>query len=122
MTEAAPETWLVLLHRAEESTLYEAAAMAASATSLGISVTIVWFDAALDALVSGGLGEEGDESSAAALLSSARATGLLTSLACSASAVNRAGGVAAARRAVDDIVGWPTVIPLIRRASRSFVW
>ena len=122
MTEAARESWLVLLHRAEEGTLHEAAAMAASATSLGISVTLVWFDVALDALVSGALGEEGDESTTAALLASARATGLLKSLGCSASAVNRAGGVAAARSAVDDVVGWPTVISLIRAASRSFVW
>lgn len=122
MTEAARESWLVLLHRAEESTLYESAAMAASATSVGISVTLVWFDAALDALVSGALAEIGDESTAAALFESARATGLLRSLACSASAVNRPGGVAAAREAVDDVVGWPTVISLIRGANRSFVW
>lgn len=122
MTEAARESWLLLLHRAEKETLYEAAAMAASATSLGIAVTLVWFDAALDALVTGNLGEEGDESTAGALLAAARGTGLLKSLACSASAVNRAGGVDAARQAVDDVVGWPTVISLIRGASRSFAW
>jgi hypothetical protein len=122
MTGAAGESWILLLHGAEESTLYESAAMSASATSLGISVTLVWFDAALEALVSGELGETGDESTAAALFESARATGLLRSLACSASAVNRAGGVAAARDAVDDVVGWPTVISLIRGATRSFVW
>lgn len=96
--------------------------MAASATSLGIAVTLVWFDLALEALVTGALGETADESTAASLLASARATGLLRSLACSASAVNRAGGVAAAREAVDDVVGWPTVISLLRGANRSFVW
>jgi hypothetical protein len=122
MTEAPRETWLVLLHRSEESTLHESAAMAASATSVGIAVTLVWFDSALDALVSGALGEAEDESTTAALLAAARATGLLRSLACSASAVNRAGGVAAVRQAVDDVVGWPTVIALIRGATRSFVW
>jgi len=122
MTDAPREGWLILLHRAEESTLYESAAMAASATSVGISVTLVWFDAALEALVSGALGEPGDESTAAALLSSARETGLLRSLACSASAVKRSGGIADVRRAVDDVVGWPTVISLIRGANRSFVW
>ncbi len=122
MTDAPRESWLILLHRAEEGTLYESAAMAASATSLGIAVTVVWFDAALDALVTGALGETEDESTAAALLASARATGLLRSLACSASAVNRSGGVAAARRAVDDVVGWPTVISLIRAANKAFVW
>ena len=122
MTETGRESWVVLLHRAEEGSLYESAAMTASATSLGIAVTLVWFDAALDALVSGALGEARDESTAAALLASARATGLLRSLACSASAVNRAGGVEAARPVVDDLVGWPTVISLIRGATRSFVW
>lgn len=122
MTDAPRESWLILLHRAEESSLYESAAMAASATSLGIAVTLVWFDSALEALVTGALGETEDESTAAALFASARATGLLRSLACSASAVNRSGGIAAAREAVDDVVGWPTVISLIRGANRSFVW
>lgn len=122
MTEANRESWLVLVHRPEEESLYESAAMAASATSLGIAVTLVWFDGALEALTSGALGETRDETSAAALLAAARRTGLLRTLACSASAVNRAGGVEAARRVVDDVVGWPTVISLIRGASRSFVW
>jgi hypothetical protein len=122
MTEASEESWILLLHRSEESTLHESAAMAASATSLGIAVTLVWFDAALEALVTGALGETEDESTPAALFASARSTGLLRSLACSASAVNRPGGIAAAREAVDDVVGWPTVISLIRGATRSFVW
>ena len=122
MKETAGESWILLLHRAEESTLHESAAMAASATSLGIAVTLVWFDAALEALVTGALGETEDESTPAALFASARATGLLRSLACSASAVNRSGGIVAARAAVDDVVGWPTVISLIRSATRSFVW
>jgi len=122
MKDAAGESWILLLHRAEESTLRESAAMAASATSLGIAVTLVWFDSALEALVDGALGEIEDESTPAALFASARETGLLRSLACSASAVNRSGGIAAARKAVDDVVGWPTVISLIRGADRSFVW
>lgn len=122
MTEAPRESWLVLVHRPEEESLHLSAAMAASATSLGIAVTLVWFDGALEALTSGALGEARDETSAAALLAAARRTGLLRTLACSASAVNRAGGVEAARRVVDDVVGWPTVISLIRGASRSFVW
>ncbi len=122
MTGTARESWILLIHRAEAGTLYESAAMAASATSVGIAVTVVWFDAALDALITGALGDSEDESTAAALLESARATGLLRSLACSKSAVNGSGGVAAARRVVDDVVGWPTVISLLRGANRSFVW
>lgn len=122
MTDSPRESWVLLVHRAEAGTLYESAAMAASATSLGITVTVVWFGEALDALVTGALGETEDESTAAALLDSARSTGLLRALACSKSAVTGSGGIAAARRAVDDVVGWPTVISLIRSANRSFVW
>jgi hypothetical protein len=116
------QSWVVLLHRAEESALTHAAAMAAAATSLGISVTLVWFDGALDALVSGDLEESAGESSAAALLAGARETGLLRSLGCSASAVNRKLDLDAVRAAVDEIVGWPTAVSLIRAADKAFVW
>ena len=123
MTDASGrQRWVVLLHRAEESGLTEAAAMVAAATSLGIAVTLVWFDGALDALVSGRLEESAGESSAALLLAGARETGLLRSLACSASAVNRKLDLGAVRAAVDEIVGWPTAVSLIRAADKSFVW
>ena len=116
------ETWVVLLHRDEERGLYEAAAMAAAAASLDVSVTLVWFDAALDALVSGRLDDSGDGGGAAGLLADARETGRLRFLACSASAVRSEGGVGAVRERVDEIVGWPTVVGLIRAASKAFVW
>ena len=116
------ESWVVLLHRYEERSLYEAAAMAAAASSLDVSVTLVWFDAALDALVSGKLDEAGEDEGVAGLLAGARETGRVRFLACSASAVRSGGGVAAVRGKVDDIVGWPTVVGLIRAASRAFVW
>ena len=116
------ETWVVLLHRNEESSLYEAAAMAAAASSLDVSVTLVWFDAALDALVSGRLEDSGDGTGAAELLAGARETGRVRFLACSASAVRSEEGIGAVRDRVDDIVGWPTVVGLIRAASKAFVW
>ena len=116
------ESWVVLLHRDEAGGLYEAAAMAAAASSLGVSVTLVWFDAALDALVSGRLDESGDGGGAAGLLADARETGRVRFLACSASAVRSEGGVGAVRERVDEIVGWPTVVGLIRAASKAFVW
>lgn len=123
MTEGPAETWVVLLQRADDDALYEAAAMAASATSLGISVTLVWFDSALEALVSDRLGEVGDRgASPSALLATARETGRLRSLACSASAVDAKAGVEKVRSKVDDIVGWPTVIVLMRSASKAFSW
>ncbi|MEP6470776.1 MAG: hypothetical protein ABJC28_02080 [Acidobacteriota bacterium] len=116
------ESWVVLLHRDEAVGLYEAAAMAATAASLDLSVTLVWFDAALDALVSGRLDDSGDGGDVAGLLADARETGRVRLLACSASAVRSAGGVGAVRERVDEIVGWPTVVGLIRAASKAFVW
>ena len=121
---AAPRAgWVLLLQRGDEDTLYEAAAMAASAVSLGLEVTLVWFDAALAALVSGRLEEPDDEArNAARLLAEARESGRLRSLACSAS-LSRAGTTPdGVRDRVDEIVGWPTAISLIRAAERSFVW
>lgn len=115
--------WVLLLQRGEEASLSEAAAMTAAAVSLGIDVTLVWFGAALETLVSGRLAElEEERSGAWDLLRESREAGRLRFLACSASAVAAPGGVPAARGHVDEIVGWPTAISLIRSAERSFVW
>jgi predicted peroxiredoxin len=117
------ENWIVLLQRGEDDPLYEAAAMAASATSLGIAVTVVWFDGALEALLSGRLDEPGERgTSPAALFRAAKETGRLRSLACSASAVNATEGIETVRAVVDEIVGWPTVISLMRSANKALVW
>jgi len=123
VTGAPPESWVVLIQRADEDALYEAAAMSASATSLGIAVTLVWFDRALEALVSGRLDETGEHAASPSdLLASARDTGRLRLLACSASAVDPRTGVEKTRQKVDEIVGWPTVIAMMRAATRAFVW
>ena len=115
--------WVLLLQRGAEDVLYEAAAMTAAAVSLGIDVTLIWFDAALEALVSGRLAEEGeDPMSAGRLLAEARETGRVRNLACSASVVGRRLDREALGHRVDDIVGWPTAIALIRAAEKSFVW
>ena len=117
------ETWVVLLQRGDSDSLYEAAAMAASATSLGVSVTLVWFDAALEALVAGRIDEAADRgASPLSLLAAARETGRLRLLACSASAVNARAGVESVRSRVDEIVGWPTVVSLMRSATKALVW
>jgi predicted peroxiredoxin len=122
MTAPSRESWVVLLHRDDESGLYEAAAMAAAASSLDVSVVLVWFDGALEALVSGKLDDFGEENDVAGLLAAARETGRVRFLACSASAVRSGGGVEAVRGRVDEIVGWPTVVGLIRAASKAFAW
>ena len=116
-------TWVLLLQRGAADVVYEAAAMTAAAVSLGIDVTLIWFDAALEALVSGSLEEEnGDAASPGRLLSEARETGRVRFLACSASVVGRRLDREALDGRVDGIVGWPTAIALIRAAERSFVW
>jgi len=116
--------WVLLLQRDAPDVLYEAAAMAAAAVSLGVGVTLVWFDAALEALASGRLEETARDEPLAAwlLIAEARQTGKLRMLACSASMVTRRLSPETLRAKVDDVVGWPTAISLIRRAERSFVW
>ena len=115
--------WVLLLQRDSADVLYEAAAMTAAAVSLGIDVTLIWFDAALEALVSGRLSdEESDAGGAGLLLREAREAGSVRSLACSASMVNRRLDREQISRSVDGVVGWPTAISLIRSAERSFIW
>jgi peroxiredoxin family protein len=120
--------WVLLLQRGSEDVLYEAAAMTASAVSLGVGVTLVWFDHALAALAAGRLDEAdvphvpGTFAAAGRLLREAREAGRVRFLACSASALAGVGGVEAARQKVDDVVGWPTAIALIRSAEHAFVW
>jgi len=115
--------WVLLLQRGEPEALREAAAMTAAAVSLGLEVTLVWLDGALDALVSGRLEEEAEEEAGAGrLFSEARETGRVRYLACSAAAVRSKPGPERVREKVDEIVGWPTAVGLIRAAERSFVW
>ncbi len=120
---AARSLWVLLVQRDAGEVLYEAAAMTAAAVSLGIDVTLIWFDSALEALVSGRLWEEEWESgSAGRLLREARETGSVRFLACSASMVNRKLDRQELAASVDELVGWPTAISLIRSAERSFIW
>lgn len=115
--------WVLLLQRGEPEALHEAAAMTAAAVSLGLEVTLVWLDGALDALVSGRLEEEVDEEAGAGrLFTEARETGRVRYLACSAASVRSKLGLDRVREKVDDIVGWPTAVGLIRAAEKSFVW
>jgi len=121
--------WVLILQRGAPDVLYEAAAMTAAAVSLGLEVTLVWFDGALDALAEGRLEPEGEDAdgpgtlrAAGRLLTEARDSGRVRFLACSASMVDGRSGAEAVRARVDDVVGWPTAVSLIRAAERSFVW
>lgn len=121
--QARAPFWVLLLQRGAADSLYEAAAMTAAAVSLGVDVTLVWFDAALEMLVSGRLGDETAEPlSAWRLLTEARESGRVRMLACSASMVSGRLAPEDVRGQVDGLVGWPTAISLIRRAERSFIW
>jgi predicted peroxiredoxin len=121
--EPAAPRWVLLLQSGDAGRLAEAAAMAAAAVSLGTDVTLVWLSGAVEALVSGRLEEEaGEPGSAAHLLAEARDTGRLRSLACSAAMVKNRTSPDRLREKVDEIVGWPTVMSLIRASERSFVW
>jgi predicted peroxiredoxin len=119
----APPRWVVLVRRGDPSELYDLAAMTASATSLGTEVFLVWFGDGLAAFAGGRLEEAGASgTSAAVLLAQARETGRLRHLACSASAVASPLGPAQVRERVDDVVGWPTVIGLMRAAEKALIW
>lgn len=116
-------SWVLLLQRDSDDVLYEAAAMTAAAVSLGIRVTLIWFDRALEALVSGRIAEsETEPRGAGRLLREAREAGTVRYLACSASAVSSGLTAEGVRGAVDAIIGWPTAITLIRSSERSFIW
>lgn len=115
--------WVLLLESNDPGRLSEAAAMAAAASSLGTDVTLVWLAGSLKALVSGRLDADSDEpGSAARLFAEARDTGRVQMLACSAAMVESGASPEALRTNVDDIVGWPTIVSLLRSAERTFVW
>lgn len=121
MTGEAGPGWVLLLTSGDPRRLADAAAMSAAAASLGGEVTVVWLSEALDALVSGRL-ESDEPGSAPALFAEAAETGRLRRLACSAAMVRSRVPAEKLREIVDEIVGWPTVISLIRASERSFVW
>jgi peroxiredoxin family protein len=114
--------WVLVLESGDPDRLAEAAAMAASAASLGTDVTVVWLAGALRALLSGFLEAKQEPASAARLLAEARDTGRVRLLACSAAMVRCGASPERVRENVDEIVGWPTVVSLLRSAERSFVW
>jgi predicted peroxiredoxin len=115
--------WVLLLESDDAGRLSEAAAMAASAASLGTDITLVWLSGALEALVSGRLDEDPDEPrTASRLLAEARDTGRVQALACSAAVVESGATPEALRGSVDEIVGWPTIVSLLKSAEKTFVW
>ena len=120
MESPARPRWVLLLRDADA--LAQAAGMAAAAGSVGTDVVLVWLGGALEALAAGRLDDPQVPDGPARLIAEARETGRVTQLACSADAARLPGGVPQVRDRVDEIVGWPTLVSLIRAADRSFVW
>lgn len=84
-----------------------AGACALSAAALGDRVDIYLFGPAVPAVVAA-FEEEGDEPGA--LLHKARGAGTCRLIACSASVVEEKVSLADAERALDAVVGWPTIV------------
>jgi peroxiredoxin family protein len=126
---------LLLCHTGSWDRLYQAVSAAASAASVGDTVTLVFYFSALEKLTLGRLDEVTlepqdparearlrqriDEIGTPALdtmLDAARRTGRVRLLACSASVALMGLAQDDVRRAVDEIVGWPTVLSLMAGA------
>jgi peroxiredoxin family protein len=127
-----PTRMLILCHSGGWDRLYQAASAAASAATLGRRVDLVFFFHALDRLLKGQLDEvrldPADPMAEAHLeeridvagtlpvsriLEGARATGLVRLYACSASTALMGHEVEEAAAAVDEVIGWPTVVRLM---------
>jgi peroxiredoxin family protein len=127
---------LLLCHSAAWERLYQAFSAAASASSAGQEVVLVFYFGALTKLVEGKLDEysgglmegaaqrlreraqEAGTTPPSALLQTARRTGRARLLACSASVVLEGHERSEVAALVDDIVGWPTVNSIMARASQ----
>ncbi len=97
---------VVFLSHADETSLRLAGSCALAASAMGARVDVFLFGAALPAVVSAH-GEHPDEPGG--LLHQARAAGCRL-IGCSASLVSEKVDPAAADRALDAVVGWPTVL------------
>lgn len=126
---------LLLCHDGGWDRLYQAASAAATATSTGWQVDVVFYFDALRRLLDGTLDEAGDDARLGALVDAAdergvqppsalfeaaRATGSCRFLACSASLglIGRdPTDVDAA--SIDEVIGWPTTLALLEQSDRA---
>ena len=108
---------VVFLSHADEGALRLAGSCALAASALGDRVDVYLFGPAVPALVSA-LGEERDEPGG--LLHQAREAGACRLVACSASVVEQRVALADAERALDAVVGWPTIVEWSRGVVDRF--
>lgn len=106
----------ILLYRDDETALRLAGSCALAAAAMGDRVDAFLFGPALRAVVAG----HGDREGAASLLFQAREAGPCRLFGCSRSLVAERVDPEAAARALDAIVGWPTVIEWTRGVVDRF--
>jgi peroxiredoxin family protein len=128
---------VLLCHAGGWDRLYQAFSAAATAAAAGRRVDLVFFFGALDKLMSGTLDEitlEPRDASAeatlaarieaagtrppSALLEAARRGKTVRLFACSASLALTGHTPEQARRVVDEVVGWPTILRLVDAGAR----
>jgi predicted peroxiredoxin len=113
---------VIFLSRADETALRLAGSCALASASMGDRVDVFLFGPAVPAVVAAAphaaARDQGE--GAARLLHQARAAGSCRLLACSASLVEERVDPSVAERALDAVVGWPTVIEWSRGVVDRF--
>jgi uncharacterized protein (DUF58 family) len=107
----------VFLSRADEVALRLAGACALAAAAAGDRVDVYLFGPAVPAVIAAREAEKGEPG---ALLHDARRTGSCRLIACSASVVAERVDLVTAERALDAVVGWPTVLEWSRGVVDRF--
>jgi uncharacterized protein (DUF58 family) len=107
---------VVFLSRSDATALRLAGSAALASAAAGDRVDVYLFGPAVRAVVEA---HEGEEDDAAALLHQARGHGCRL-VACSASVVDEKVSLDAAQRALDAVVGWPTILEWSRGVVDRF--
>jgi hypothetical protein len=107
----------VFLSHADETALGLAGSCALASAAAGSRVDVYLFGPAVRALVESDGGEPGEPG---ARLHEARKVGACRLIACSASVVEEKVALEDAERALDGIVGWPTILEWSRGVVERF--
>ncbi len=107
----------VFVSHADDTALRLAGSCALAAAASGAQVDVYLFGPAVRALVEG---HDGEPDEPAARLHEARAIGTCRLVACSASLVEERVPLDAAERALDAVVGWPTILEWSRGVTERF--
>jgi hypothetical protein len=107
---------VVFLSHADASSVRLAGSCALASAALGDRVDVYLFGPAVRAAVEA----HGEEDEPAAILQQAREAGTCRLVACSASLVEEKVPLADAERALDAVVGWPTILEWSRGVVDRF--